>query len=288
MAAEKNPPINEVIEANVIGRFVQFLTRFDHTKLQFEAAWALTNVASGTSEHTRVVIDSGAVPIFVQLMQSPEAEVREQAVWALGNIAGDSPHCRDLVLEKGALPPLLALVNDSCPTTLLRNCTWTLSNFCRGKPQPRFDQVAPALPVFAALLRSDDVEVLTDTCWALSYLSDGTNDKIQAVIDAGISRRLVELLLHPNATVLVPALRRASGRGGGGNRRCPRSPTLHCWRWQLLTPAAAAGCLAHVGGERGACRLASAWLPPPPPRGPLCLCRKGRVDLGEAARVFSK
>ncbi len=56
-------------------------------------------------------------------------------------------------------------------------------------------QSKPALPALECLIKSNDEEVLTDACWALSYLSDGTNDKIQAVIEAGVCRRLVDLLL---------------------------------------------------------------------------------------------
>jgi len=65
----------------------------------------------------------------------------------------------------------------------------------------------PALITLARLIFSTDEEVLTDACWALSYLSDGQNDKIQAVIEAGVCRRLVELLMHTSFSVQTPALR---------------------------------------------------------------------------------
>lgn len=57
------------------------------------------------------------------------------------------------------------------------------------------------------MIYSLDDEILIDACWAISYLSDGSNDKIQAVIESGVCRRLVDLLMHTSTTVQTPALR---------------------------------------------------------------------------------
>jgi len=207
LSVEQSPPVQAVIDCGVLPRLVSFLVPDADPKTQFEAAWALTNIAS--TEHTEVVVRVGAVPGLVLCLMSPNADVREQCAWCLGNIAGDSPKLRDQVLATpNAMRNLLANVTQPASPSMLRNAVWALSNFCRGKPQPDLQVVGPCIPVLAAILNAvQDKEVLMDASWAISYLSDGDDARIGAVVDSGAVPSLLKLLGHDAASVITPALR---------------------------------------------------------------------------------
>ena len=219
LSIQENPPISEVIRCGVIPLFISFLRLKEDPALQFEACWALTNVVYGTSEQTKVVVRAGALPLLVKLLSCDNLDVREQAVWALRNIAADSIAHRDAVLDANALDPLVRCISTTHRLSMMCTGSMVLRNLCRGKPPPPLSQTQPALRLLSQLIYSTSEEAITNACWAISFLSEGSPERIQAVIDEGIIGRLGELLCHPNKNVILPALRTIGNVVTGDSRQ---------------------------------------------------------------------
>jgi len=86
--------------------------------------------------------------------------------------------------------------------------TWTISNLCRNKnPHPPSEAIVKLLPSIVQLLDHPDPVVITDACWALAYVSDGPDDRIDVVLDHGVVPKLVKLLSSSEGVLIAPSLR---------------------------------------------------------------------------------
>jgi len=228
LSVEDSPPIQPVIDSGCVPRFVElmdisFLTSQSMTingipinkiqqdmtefnvvtelinKIRVEAAWVITNISSGTTQQTKVVIDSDAVPLLVQMLLDTNDAVLDQSVWALGNIAGDSEGMRDTILETGALSLilnlLLKLYENTTHIKIVRNLTWLLSNLNRGRnPSPKNENMNASLEILFKLIEIRDPEVVSDAFWALSYIVDVSMECSDIVLGSNVMSRTYSLL----------------------------------------------------------------------------------------------
>ena len=111
LSTEADPPIEEVIASGVVPKLVEFLYSTSNERLQFESAWSITNIASGTSENTSCVVKYGAIKHLKRLIGSKNVNVSEQAAWACGNICGDCDYLRDKCLSEGCLNELIKVID---------------------------------------------------------------------------------------------------------------------------------------------------------------------------------
>jgi len=207
----ENAPSTDAIPDGIYNKLIAVID-IPNPPIQFEATWCLCNLSAINTSCTTEILSRGAIPILIKNLNSPSVDVLEQTIWTFGNIAGESTPCRDYLLNQGVFPLLLSVLasgikDSNCKLSILRNAVWAISNMCRGKPLVDIRKVKSALPVLASYCYITDIQILTDTLWALSYLSDGPDQNIQYVLDTGVIIKLVEMLVHPNFAIITPAIR---------------------------------------------------------------------------------
>lgn len=160
--------IEAVIQQGLVPHLVKFLQDFDNDEIQSEAAWALANIAAGSKNQTKAVIDAGAVPRLMALLRFKVEKSVDRALFAFANIVGNGPKDRDIVLEYGIVDQIIVLLeNGDLGIEENRSVARLILNVCRQmNPAPPVHEVKRLLPALLKLLQNDDAEILSLICCA--------------------------------------------------------------------------------------------------------------------------
>eukprot|EP00049_Salpingoeca_infusionum_P022558 m.7484 g.7484 ORF g.7484 m.7484 type:complete len:528 (+) comp5256_c0_seq3:403-1986(+) len=195
--------VQSTIDSGKLPDIVPLLACTDCIELQYEVCWIFTNIASGTSSQTQAVVEAGACPNLVKLLQSPVTKLCEQAAWCLGNISGDGCELRDMLLEFNVLETLLSLIAVG-PSMIVANLAWVVSNFYRFVSPTRlpFEKIEMGIDPLCTCLEKfgNNGETAENCLWALCYIAESE----ESLHDRLLTRCTDYILQHSS---VLPAVR---------------------------------------------------------------------------------
>lgn len=208
LSIDVNPPIQDIIASGIVPRFIELLDRDFYAKYgdsvlsakcRLEAAWVITNIASGNSDQTQYVVKVGAVPLLAKMISEDDEGLLDQSIWALANISGDSEELRDTVLEAGVLQRVTELalryLASNGNIKILRNLVWLISNLNRGRyPVPTLENMQKAFFVIERVLQVNDQDMVADAFWCLSYMVDASSDMTDVILKSSVMKRTFDIL----------------------------------------------------------------------------------------------
>lgn len=105
----------------------------DHPKLQHEYLWACAHCTA--SKNTDLIVEQGAIPVFLRLLRSPHTHIRERARCACTSANDYRVEFRDELLALDALSLVLDFARNPLSSRIgaLQHAAW----FCATRsPQP--------------------------------------------------------------------------------------------------------------------------------------------------------
>ncbi|KIO22821.1 hypothetical protein M407DRAFT_27694, partial [Tulasnella calospora MUT 4182] len=208
---QKIPPsesVQPVIDTGLVPAIISLLESED-PRLQWEATWIVTNIASGTTQQTEHVAD--AIPRLVILSASPDVDIADNAVWALANVLGDSARLRDRVEEEGGVAALVKLVDRGEPSfeKVQRKAVWAI--FCYLKPWSScklpITKIKHLLPCLARYIQETPVNEanMESLEYAVQALDRTRNHDLQRkdFIATGVVPRLAKLLADSSSSIIL-------------------------------------------------------------------------------------
>ncbi|KAH7432282.1 hypothetical protein KP509_07G016500 [Ceratopteris richardii] len=257
LSCSSNPPVASAVEAGVVPILVKCLEFGSSDEQLVEAAWSLTNIASGDSELTLAILP--ALPLLIaHLGERSAAPVAEQCAWAVGNVAGEGEQARDLLSSQGALLPLAKLLLLNKPM-LVKTAAWALSNIIKGPSSKAAVELFKVDGLSEAIIRhltKGDEELVVEIAWVVVYITSLAESQTKLLIKSGLLPPLVAWLSSSESlSLLTPVLRSVGNLVAGDN-----SNTDALLDAAKDLPGGLFGCLVRcLGSEHRTLQKEAAW-----------------------------
>lgn len=219
LSCNSRPPVNAAIHAGVVPVLVKCLDFGSSDEQLVEAAWCLTNIASGDSDQTKAIMP--ALPLLIShLGERSAVPVAEQCAWAVGNVAGEGEQMREILIAQGALVPLGRLLLSN-KATMARTAAWALSNLIKGpSPKAAMDLIRlESVPeVITRHMTKGDEDLAVEVAWVVVYLTSLLDSQSRVLIKAGLLPPLIgRLASSKELSLLTPVLRSIGNFVAGDN-----------------------------------------------------------------------
>lgn len=120
----------------------------DFPNIQVECCWIISNMCAPENMDLSFLWSTKIAGKLVLILKSSNREVIYNAIWALSNICGDSLEYRNKFLGTELIDCLILIINrmknkmdPMFDHQALGEVIWLVSNLCRGKPYPPYDEV---------------------------------------------------------------------------------------------------------------------------------------------------
>ncbi|KAJ6231091.1 importin subunit alpha [Anaeramoeba flamelloides] len=228
MVSEKDSPLDLIIEEGTLQILIHFLYPQLDNYIRFQTAWILTNLCSGTTEQTLIVVELGFIPKLILLLDSGDANLIEQVeialptlssllkstnysvisdvCWTFNYISNEGSDYIDAIIEFDAIPVLIQLLRNT-RTQIKTPSLLTISNIVSGNHQQTQSVLdEELLDNLKYLLNDHQNHIRKETLRILSNITAGTKSQIKAVIKSGYIKTIIDILKNDVWSIQKQAL----------------------------------------------------------------------------------
>ena len=204
-----NVPIEDILNEGIIEDLIKLLELNSNPEFKYESLLCLSYLTSKTNEQIAYLIINKGIRQIFKIFDSPIEEIKLQVPLLIGNLISNSYGVRDLLIKEKIYDKLLTILTSTNNKNLIKNCTWSISNFFRIKPILKYETAKKSIKIFARnlLLLQDDFDFLSDACFILCFMTENYKEGIKELMEFNIIEAIIKLLACGVVNIQITCLR---------------------------------------------------------------------------------